>query len=267
MSNKHPPSSRWLCVVYLQSLALFCLALHLCFHDYVMSRETKVDVERMLDLQTAAGMGANNKKKTNLVPPRIVPSVDCKNTWNNIPSFIVAGAQKSGTTALFNILSKHSDIQTSRKFETHFFDFTAKKVHKDRGHASEADEKSICTLRSKYQDEFRLNEIVPTSITFEKSPAYLCKPHVPGYIARVAPWTKILLILRNPIDRAYSQWKMIFNSLKSTDPFPKIVQREIVLLQKLKLTDAPSFEAFVKNQTDSFGSIPQTLRQRSRLRL
>jgi len=44
--------------------------------------------------------------------------------------------------------------------------------------------------------------------TFEKTPMYFCNPEIPPRIRHTVPWSKVILILRNPIDRLYSQYKM-----------------------------------------------------------
>ena len=42
-------------------------------------------------------------------------------------------------------------------------------------------------------------------LEYMQVPAYLCKPPVHAYLHRVDPWAKAIFILRNPVDRAYSE--------------------------------------------------------------
>lgn len=44
--------------------------------------------------------------------------------------------------------------------------------------------------------------------TFEKTPSYVSNPTIPLRMKKVVPWAKMVVVLRNPVDRAYSQYKM-----------------------------------------------------------
>lgn len=200
-----------------------------------------------------------------------------KQSNNRIPTFIIAGAQKSGTSALYTMLPKMQRyttrrIRRSNKFETHFFMHHVNTL--DNHGLNKSD---ICTLRQMYQQEFiSQNDTAETSvlyndiITFEKSPIYLCKPHLPSLIYQVVPWTKILLLLRNPIDRVFSQWKMeqaryfvqtaTTNRLdqnqtrnlkkskhsKGLTSFIDMIDDEVKLLRKYQVSRAPNLSVYVK---------------------
>lgn len=181
-----------------------------------------------------------------------------------VPTFILAGAQKAGTSALFQLLNLHPDILSSRRHEAHFFDQMAKVRTSDNAAIATATTTSgkICTLRELYRNEFDLESVVertirkkkkkkasvvPSMITFEKSPAYLCKPRVPAHIKKVVPWIKILLILRNPIDRAFSNWKMARQNQAYTDSFETAITREVLALHQLDLSTAPELRTFLKD--------------------
>jgi Sulfotransferase domain len=107
--------------------------------------------------------------------------------------FIVAGAQKSGTTALNYYLKRHPQIALPIKKELHFFDndelFAGGNVSYEPLH-----------------EMFR-----PTragSIAGENTPIYLYwRPALPR-IREYNPGMKFIVILRNPIERAFSQWNM-----------------------------------------------------------
>lgn len=167
-----------------------------------------------------------------------------------VPTFILAGAQKAGTTALFQILSMHPGIESSRRFETHFFN-----TQVGTGAAGTASQEQICALRQNYMQEFNLEPLLqqssdnaPAIVTFEKSPVYLCKPYIPAYIKRVVPWTKVLLILRNPRDRAYSQWRFDRDeSSKGVKAFDSVITEEIKSLHKLRFSTAPSLEEYLQD--------------------
>ena len=110
------------------------------------------------------------------------------------PSFIILGAQKSGTTALFNLLGQHPNIYGPPIKEVRYF------IHDhlyNKGH-------------NWYHNHFKStsNIISNPQITFEASPGYLYYPHVPKRFFEYNPNLKFIIILRDPISRAFSAWNM-----------------------------------------------------------
>jgi hypothetical protein len=107
--------------------------------------------------------------------------------------FLVAGAQKSGTTALNYYLKRHPYIALPVKKELHFFD-------KDELFAG--GNVSYEPLHEMFQPA------CPGSIAGENTPIYLYwRPALPR-IRDYNPAMKFIVILRNPIERAFSQWNM-----------------------------------------------------------
>src|SRR2546429_7073426 len=107
--------------------------------------------------------------------------------------FLVAGAQKSGTTALNYYLRRHPYIALPIKKELHFFDndelFAGGNV-------------SYEPLHEMFQPAR------PGGIAGENTPIYLYwRPALPR-IRDYNPAMKFIVILRNPIERAFSQWNM-----------------------------------------------------------
>jgi hypothetical protein len=107
--------------------------------------------------------------------------------------FLVAGAQKSGTTALNYYLKRHPRIALPVKKELHFFDndelFAGGNV-------------SYGPLHEMFQ------AARPGCIAGENTPIYLYwRPALPR-IRAYNPAMKFIVILRNPIERAFSQWNM-----------------------------------------------------------
>jgi hypothetical protein len=106
--------------------------------------------------------------------------------------FILAGAQKSGTTALHYFLEKHPDITLGDQQEMHFFD----------------DEEVF----SKPVDYALLHRhfpsIAPSAIAGECTPSYLYWEPAAARISKYNPAIKLLMLLRNPVDRAFAHWNM-----------------------------------------------------------
>ncbi|MCF6341209.1 MAG: sulfotransferase domain-containing protein [Bacteroidales bacterium] len=107
----------------------------------------------------------------------------------HLPDFIIIGAQKGGTSSLFSYLKQHSQLQLPNKKEIHFFD-----NHYLKG-------------VSWYRSHFPLN-IFDNNKTGEASPYYLFHPHAPQRVFQHCPKVKLIVMLRNPTDRAYSHYMM-----------------------------------------------------------
>jgi Sulfotransferase domain len=197
------------------------------------------------------------------------------------PTFILAGSQKAGTSALYALLGQHPDITRSTKFEPHFFDNPSKIRNRN---AKLLQQDKICSIREHYYKEFDIDKMQNMMrkrrtasrkrrkhvvLSFEKTPAYLCRPHVPAYIARVAPWTKILIVLRNPVNRAYSHWKMIHEGKPNiTGSFDEEIAKELKTLRLLKLSNAPRVSEYIQtnmsaNDLSKFQTIPASIQYRS----
>jgi len=124
----------------------------------------------------------------------------------SLPDFIIIGAQKGGTTALRFNLQKHPDIFTAKvecenlkrpfKREINFFD----------------DDENWVKGISWYKNLFSESN----KIQGEKTPSYFQNKKALRRIAEVAPHTKLIIMLRNPIDRAYSQWNHHNQKLKQS---------------------------------------------------
>jgi hypothetical protein len=104
------------------------------------------------------------------------------------PDFLIVGAQKSGTTTLHYSLSAHKNIFMSNPKELNFF-------HNDDNY------KKGINWYSQHFANCRENQIAG-----ESSPEYIHYNIVPGRIAALLPNVKIIILLRNPIDRAYSAY-------------------------------------------------------------
>ena len=106
--------------------------------------------------------------------------------------FILAGAQKSGTTALHYFLSKHPHITMGDQQEMHFFDNDALFV-------SEPDYEEL---------HKRYPLLGPSMIAGDCTPSYLYYEPAAERIYKYNPKIKLLILLRNPVDRAFAHWNM-----------------------------------------------------------
>jgi len=124
------------------------------------------------------------------------------------PAFVIIGTQKGGTSALSALLDHHPWTQSSWYFEPHFFDFNSVMLQYRRRLADpEAKCKLLRTYLRKNYDIAKLRKY-PNLLAFEKTPSYILTPNAPTRIKATIPWAKIIVTLRNPVDRLISQHKM-----------------------------------------------------------
>lgn len=114
-----------------------------------------------------------------------------------LPDFVIAGAQKSGTTSLYAYLSEHPQVCPPIKKEMSFFD-----NHFHRGlwwYRSHFPSRVVCRAEA--------GRNLP-SLSGESTAYYMFHPHAPRRIAETLPDAKIILLLRNPVDRAFSHYQL-----------------------------------------------------------
>ena len=117
-------------------------------------------------------------------------------------AFIIAGVQKGGTTALFDYLGDAADLSLSQVKEVHFFDDeTQDWARPDYGayHANFA------------PFDGRLRG--------EATPIYLYWPNSLERMAAYNPAIRLIVMLRDPVERAWSHWKMEYARGIETRPF------------------------------------------------
>jgi hypothetical protein len=132
----------------------------------------------------------------------------------NLPSFLGIGAMRSGTTWLDSILRSHPDIYLpERRKEIHFFDLYY--------------EKGIDWYRSFFNSGDRKYRQVG-----EITPAYLYFPEIPSKIKNNLPDCRFLVILRNPVDRAYSHYGFWVKNSAEQRSFATVLEQEPELINK-----------------------------------
>lgn len=114
-----------------------------------------------------------------------------------MPDFIIIGAQRGGTTSLYNYLAEHPGIGAASIKEVHFFDSR----HFAQGEAWYRAHFPT-TIRKYVVERARRRSF----LTGEASPYYLFHPHAPARVAAMLPGVKLIVMLRNPVDRAYSHY-------------------------------------------------------------
>lgn len=136
-----------------------------------------------------------------------------------LPDFLIIGAQRAGTTSLFHYLSQHPQIIPAIRKEIHFFD-SGKNPQVNNFEQGELWYRSHFPMRSRSGNN---------KITFEATPMYLFHPEAPGRIHAMVPQTKVIVLLRNPVERAishyFSEYKKGMEDLPMLEAFQREEQR------------------------------------------
>ena len=131
--------------------------------------------------------------------------------------FFIVGAPKAGTTSLYHYLEEHPEIEMSSQKEPDYFsDIPLQKQGMYYG-------KNRINTLDKYESLFAQKEGV---IYGEGSVSYLFYENVAEDIKKYNPNAKIIIMLRNPIDRAFSHYLMDYRLGLVSDSFEDIINKK-----------------------------------------
>jgi len=124
-----------------------------------------------------------------------------------LPGFLIVGAQRCGTTSMYRALSTHPSIRKAVLHKgVHYFD-----MNYERG-------------LSWYRAHFPFRSA--GALTFESSPYYLFHPLAAARIAADLPGVKLLVLVRDPVERAYSAYTHERARGFETEPFERAIELE-----------------------------------------
>lgn len=149
-----------------------------------------------------------------------------------LPDFIIVGAQKAGTTSLFNYMAMHPQCLPSALKEVHYFDWNFARGENwyrmhfplaERGHAEG-----------------------PVTLCFESSPNYIFDPRVPARVSRLLPEVKLIFLLRNPVSRAYSHYQHSVRRGRERMSFEEALSAEGERLagEQARLAADPNYQSY-----------------------
>jgi hypothetical protein len=139
-----------------------------------------------------------------------------------LPDYIIIGSTRCGTTSLYNYISSHpkASLAKGKGFrEIHFFDYA----------------QNYTQGIEWYKAQF------PNAVTGETSPTYLQHPLVPIRVKEYCPDTKLIALLRNPIDRAWSDYHLAVGKGWASKPFKQCISDELKWKPKNDLFWSNSF--------------------------
>lgn len=130
--------------------------------------------------------------------------------YRKLPDFLIIGAQKSGTSSLFHYLGQHPALRPAFRKEVHYFDGGLKNGE------------------SWYRSHFCLDSPGGHQAVkaFEASPLYLFHPLAARRIHDRIPGMKLVVVLRNPVERAISQYFHSRRHGRESLPLMEALQQE-----------------------------------------
>ena len=131
--------------------------------------------------------------------------------------FFIVGAPKAGTTSLYHYLNEHSDIEMCSQKEPDFFSDSY--LHTQMLYYGKNRIDSI----EKYHALFQQENIMMRG---DASVSYLFYEEVPQKIIKYNPNAKIVIMLRNPIDRAFSHYLMDYRLGLVSEQFETIILKK-----------------------------------------
>lgn len=133
-----------------------------------------------------------------------------------LPSFIIIGAQRCGTTSLYDYLSNHPQIIPSPVKELFYFDdYYTRPINWYKSF-----------FPTEKQKEKLERDLVARVITGEASPSYFFHPYAARRIKETLPQVKLILVLRDPIERAYSHYNHIRRLNREPLSFEEAIEKE-----------------------------------------
>lgn len=133
-----------------------------------------------------------------------------------LPRFLIVSVERGGTTSLYRYLTQHPCVGESFRKEVDFFDFNwSRGLGWYRAHFPTRAQAAWTRLRHG-----------SPLVAGEATPYYLYHPQVPARVARTLPDVRLVALVRNPVDRAWSHYNMNRRQQKETLSFEEAIERE-----------------------------------------
>ncbi len=140
-----------------------------------------------------------------------------------LPNFFIVGAAKAGTTSLHSYLSAHPNVFMSPIKEPHYFASFERTPQHDN---------FLPLIRDPEEYLALFGDCEGQSAVGEASPSYLCDPLAPARIRSTVPDAKIIISLRDPVDRAHSHYQMEYRAGRETRSFRGALEADLASEKK-----------------------------------
>ncbi|MBT8446042.1 MAG: sulfotransferase domain-containing protein [Gammaproteobacteria bacterium] len=154
----------------------------------------------------------------------------------DLPSFIIAGTQKGGTSSLYSWMASHPQVRRGIRKELHYF-------NNDYGKGLRWYRAQFPRLKAEHAGDGPV-------MTGEATPCYMFHPHAPRRIAADLPGVKLIILLRNPVERAYSHYQMAVRMGRETLSFEDAIRAEPLRLapELAKMAADPAYCSTVRQR-------------------
>lgn len=141
------------------------------------------------------------------------------------PNLFIVGAPRTATTSFYHLLKTHPDVYMSKEKEPHYFMLYKQEYDAMNAIQKEFYDNSIVDL-NKYESLF--SDVKNEKVIGEASTLYLYSPWVPQEIKDYNPDAKIIIVLRNPIKRAYSNFSKDYRHFEGDKikKFEEVIAKE-----------------------------------------
>lgn len=139
-----------------------------------------------------------------------------------LPDFLIIGAMKGGTTSLYDLLRTHPNVLGAYRKEIHFFDLPARYAKGEGFYRS--------FFPTRLELERAALACAGPALTGEASPFYIYHPHAPGRAFSLLPHARLIALLRDPIDRAFSHYRHARRAGWESRSFEEAVDDELSVL-------------------------------------
>jgi hypothetical protein len=156
--------------------------------------------------------------------------------WRALPDFLIIGTMKGGTTTLYDLLRTHPHVLGAYRKEVHFFDLPARYARGESFYRS--------FFPTRLEMERSALAAGGPMLTGEASPFYLYHPHAPRRAFELLPHARLIALLRDPIDRAYSHYQHAVRHGWESRSFETAITDELANLgaSHQRLTADPSLD-------------------------
>ncbi len=142
-----------------------------------------------------------------------------------LPNFTIAGFAKCGTTSLYHYLEEHPEVFLPKRKELHYFTYDKVLRHKDKGPKDAEMHKFHTRTFNEYKAQYTtvkaekaIGDISPTYALYDDGLVYLKNT--------LGADTKMIVVVRDPIKRAYSNYLHLIRENRETESFYDALQLE-----------------------------------------
>ena len=157
-----------------------------------------------------------------------------------LPNFFVIGPGRTGTTSLYHYLDQHPCITKSAYDELGYFD--------DNFHLG------FNWYRSLFPTKFTQQKVeskYKKFLTYDVTPGYIRRPWVARRISSYFPNTKLIAVLRNPVDKTYSHYNMGINEGNEKRSFEEVIKYDLEQLENFSDSYSKKSDDYFKNVVEN----------------